>query len=339
MAHGSRTAHSGRNRHGTDRLQATSSRVLRLEPAHTIRREVGIEALSQPLAAYTALAALSVVLFGLFLRITRLTAGWLPYRTWLVMLPPVLVALWLGVWAWAFLITMLSIYGFKEFARATGLYRERLFVLTVYLAMVAANALAYFGRFGLFMVVPMWGVALLTLVPIVQNKTEGMLQGFALSVLGVVYFGWFLAHLTYLATWDAGLGLVLYVVLATQLNDVVAFLFGKLFGRRHWTALSPNKTVAGSLGALVFGIIFAFVNWQLAFPQLPWWGVLGLGAIVGAGGQIGDLTLANFKRNVGIKDFGNLLPGHGGILDRLNSLTLVAPLALHFVRFFFGGFP
>lgn len=297
-----------------------------------------MEALSQPLPAYTALAAVSVVLFGLLLRITRLTAGWAPYRTWLVMLPVVLVALWLGAWAWALLITFLSIFGFKEFARATGLYRERLFVLTVYASMVVANALAYFGRFGLFMVVPMWAVALLTLVPIVRNRTEGMLQGFSLSVLGVVYFGWFLAHLTYLAGWDAGLGLVLYVVLATQLNDVVAFLFGKLFGQRHWTVLSPNKTVAGSLGALVFGIAFAFVNWQLAFPQLPGWGVLGLGLIVGAGGQIGDLTLANFKRNVGIKDFGNLLPGHGGILDRLNSLTLVAPVSFHFVRFFFGGF-
>src|SRR5438874_10723604 len=102
----------------------------------------------------------------------------------------------------------------------------RLFMLVVYLAMIAANATAYFGRFGLFMAVPMWGVALLTLVPIVRNRTQGMLQGFALSVLGIVYFGWFLAHLTYLALWDGGLGLVLYVVLATQLNDVPGFLFG-----------------------------------------------------------------------------------------------------------------
>jgi len=86
---------------------------------------VGIEALPQPLAAYTALAAISVVVFGLFLRITRLTTGWLPYRTWLVMLPVVLIALWLGTWAWAILITLLSIYGFKEFARACGRRRSR----------------------------------------------------------------------------------------------------------------------------------------------------------------------------------------------------------------------
>jgi phosphatidate cytidylyltransferase len=298
-----------------------------------------MESLAQPLPAYTALAAVGVVFFGVVLKITRLAAGTVPYRTWLVMLPIVLAPLWFGIWAWATLVTALSIYCFKEFARATGLYGERLFVIVVYLAMIAANATANSGRFGLFMVVPMWGVALLTLVPILRNRTEGMLQGFALSVLGIVYFGWFLAHLTYLALWKNGLGLVLYVVLATQLNDVIAFLVGKLFGRNHWTVLSPNKTAEGSLGAFVFAVAFAFVNWPLAFPQLPWWGVLGLGVIVGVVGQVGDLTLANFKRNVGVKDFGNLLPGHGGILDRLNSLTVVAPVAFHFVRFFFGGFP
>ena len=102
------------------------------------------------------------------------------------------------------------------------------------------NLAAVFGRFGLFMVAPVWAVGLLTLVPIVRNRTEGMLQGFALSVVGVVYFAWFLAHLTYLAIWQDGLGLVIYVVLATQLNDVLAFLTGKLFGRHRWTVLSPR---------------------------------------------------------------------------------------------------
>jgi len=139
-----------------------------------------------------------------------------------VMLPIIFAALWLGIWGWALLVTILSVYGFKEFARATGLYRERLFVLVVYAAMVAANVAAYFGRFGLFMVAPVWAVGALTLVPIIRNRTEGMLQNFALSVVGIVYFGWFLAHLTYLAIWTGGLGLVLYVVLATQLNDVIA---------------------------------------------------------------------------------------------------------------------
>src|SRR5207247_3901232 len=168
-----------------------------------------------------------------------------------------------------------------------------------------------FGRFGLFMVAPVWVVRALPLVPIIRNRTEGTLQNFALSVVGIVYFGWFLAHLTYLAIWTGGLGLVLYVVLATQLNDVIAFLFGKLLGRRHWTVLSPNKTVEGSLGALAFSVAFAFLNWPLAFPELPSWGALGLGGIIGAGGQVGGATPRRLHRQVGREDFVNRLPGLG----------------------------
>lgn len=293
----------------------------------------------QPLPFYTVATAAGLVLFGALLRVTRLTVAWTPYKAWFVMLPVVFGALWLGPWGWATFVTVISVYAFKEFARATGLYRELLFVLLVYAAILTLNLVGALERFGLFMVTPIWAIAALALVPIVRNRTESMLQWFALSVVGVTYFAWSLAHLTYLAWHEAGLGYVIYVVLGTQLNDALGFLYGKLFGRRRWTALSPNKTVEGSVGALATSIAFAFLNWGLAFPHLPWWGVLAAGIIVGAGGQIGDLTMANVKRNVGIKDFGALLPGHGGILDRVNSLMYVAPVFFHFMRFFFGGFP
>src|SRR5262249_21619128 len=132
----------------------------------------GLDVLSQPLPAYTAFSLVAVVVFGALIRVVGLRAAWVPYRTWLIMLPLVLGALWLGPWAWALLVTAISIYGFKEFARATGLYRELLFVVVVYAAIAAMNASAYFGRFGLFMAAPLWGVAALTLVPILRNRTE-----------------------------------------------------------------------------------------------------------------------------------------------------------------------
>lgn len=298
-----------------------------------------VESALQPLPFYTAVTAAGLALFGALLRVTRLTVAWAPYRTWFVMLPILFAALWLGPWGWAGLATLISVYAFKEFARATGLYRELLFVAVVYVAILAFNLFASLERFGLFMVTPIWAVAALALVPILRNRTESMLQWFALSVVGVTYFAWSFAHLTYLARHEAGLGYVIYVVLGTQLNDALAFIYGKLFGKRQWTVLSPNKTVEGSLGALATSVALAFLNWGIAFPHLPWWGVLAAGVIVGAGGQIGDLTMANVKRNVGIKDFGDLLPGHGGILDRVNSLMYVAPVFFHFMRFFFGGFP
>ena len=292
-----------------------------------------------PLRFYTVVTAIGFGLMGLVIAALRVAVAWPPYRTWVFMLPLVFAALWLGVAGWAVLVTVISIYAFKEFAKATGLYRDTLFVLVVYAAIVAMNLFAFLPHYGFFMVAPLWAVAALTIIPIVLNRTAGMLQAFALSVVGVVYFAWFLAHLTYLAQAPTGLGYVLYVVLATQFNDALAFLFGKKLGRHRWTVISPNKTVEGSLFALGAAIALAFLNWGVAFPHLPWWGVLSAGLIVGVGGQVGDLTMANVKRNVGIKDFGTLLPGHGGLLDRVNSLMLVAPVFFHFMGYFFGPFP
>lgn len=300
--------------------------------------------LAAPLPAYTTIVAGGFAAFGAVIAATRFRVAWAPYFTWLPMLVLVFGAWWVSMvssspWAWALFVTLVSVYGFKEFARATGLYREILFVLLVYASIAFANLWAFLPHYGFFMVTPFWSIAALALVPIVRNRTEHMLQWFALSVVGVVYFGWFLAHLTYLWHSPYGLGYLIYVVLATQFNDVLAFLSGKLFGRHRWTVLSPNKTVEGSLFALAGTIALAFANWGLAFPHLPWWGVLAAGVIVGVGGQIGDLTMANFKRNIGIKDFGSILPGHGGILDRVNSLMYVSPVFFHFMGYFFGPFP
>jgi phosphatidate cytidylyltransferase len=294
---------------------------------------------SDPLRFYTVFTAVGFGLMGLVIAATRLASAWTPYRTWMLMLPLVFGALWLGELAWAAFVTIVSIYAFKEFAKATGLYHETLSVLVVYAAIVAMNFFAFLPHYGFFMVAPLWAVGALTLIPIIRNRTEGMLQAFALSVVGVVYFAWFLAHLTYLAQAPSGLGYVIYVVLATQFNDALAFMFGKKLGRHRWTVISPNKTVEGSLFALATSIALAFLNWGIAFPHVPWWGVLAAGVIIGVGGQIGDLTMANVKRNVGIKDFGTLLPGHGGVLDRVNSLMLVAPVFFHFMGYFFGSFP
>jgi phosphatidate cytidylyltransferase len=273
--------------------------------------------------------------------VLRFRAAWQPYRTWFVLLPPIFVALWLGPVGWAVFVTLISAWSFREFARVTGLYQEPAFVILVYAAIAAANTTAFFGEAArqYFLVVPVWAIAALTLVPIVLNRTDRMLQWSALSIVGVLYFGFFLAHLTYMRASPFGIGSLIYVVLMTQVNDAMAFLFGKSFGRHRWTVLSPNKTIEGSLLALVASIALAFVSWPIAFPYLPWYGVVLAGAIVSIAGQVGDLTMANVKRNVGVKDFGSLLPGHGGILDRTNSLMLVAPVFMHVFNFFWGMYP
>lgn len=305
--------------------------------------------LQDPLAVATIATTAAILLVAVLLFVVRIPGSWTPIRTWLVMLPLILGTLWLGrVWPlraggealpWTVLVGAVSLLAFREFARVTGLYRETLFVAVVAGAIVAEGASAYLQRYDFFMATPTWAILGLCLVPIARNRTEGMLQWLALAIVGVVFYGYFLAHLSYLAQSPRELGYLLFVVLLTQLNDALGYLYGKTLGRHRWTPISPNKTVEGSALALVTTILLSFAFAPIAFPWVPPWGVLAAGVIVGLGGQVGDLTMANVKRNVGVKDFGTVLPGHGGLTDRVNSLMITAPAFAHFMGFLFGGFP
>jgi phosphatidate cytidylyltransferase len=108
-----------------------------------------------------------------------------------------------------------------------------------------------------------------------------------------------------------------------------------MFGRHKLReAISPNKTWGGALGALAVSMA---LPWLLRF-SFPHFGPLQLvltGLIVGVGGQLGDLTISMIKRDIGMKDMGSLIPGHGGVLDRIDSLIFAGPLFFHMVRWFY----
>jgi phosphatidate cytidylyltransferase len=292
-----------------------------------------------PKVIYTAFVAVLVVVGAVVAAVTRLGSAWVPLRTWLVILPVLIGAVWLGAAVWTVFVAVIAMYGFKEYAKASGLYRERGFVIVVLGTIAAINVAAYLQRYDFFMAISMWAVIALVIVPVLLNRTELMLQWLALSIVAVTLYAFFLAHLSWLYQSSVGLGYLLFVLVATPLNDVFAFIFGKALGKRRWTNLSPNKTVEGSVLALVATVVLAFVQAPFAFPHLPPWGVLLAGLIIGIGGQLGDLMMALLKRNIGIKDWGHLLPGHGGLTDRLNSYMITAPAFAHVIGFLFGGFP
>jgi phosphatidate cytidylyltransferase len=309
-------------------------------PDDVLEDRVGLDELTgDPLRFYTVAAIVTVAVTSVLLAVLRIPGAWIPLRTWFLILPIALGAMWLGQGAWTVLVAVVSILAFKEYARVTGLYRQPLFVILVYGAVIAENAFAFVGRYDVFMAIPTWAVLALALVPIVLRRTDGMLQWFALSVVGVIFFAYFLAHLSYLYASSLGLGYLLFVLLMTQLNDALQFIYGKAVGRRRWTPISPNKTLEGSLLAGVTIVVLTFLQAPIAFPWVPPLGVLAAGLIVTIGGQVGDLTMANVKRNAGVKDFGAILPGHGGLTDRLNSLMVTAPAFAHFMGYLFGGFP
>jgi phosphatidate cytidylyltransferase len=268
---------------------------------------------------------------------------WRTYVGWLFMVPIVLAVVFAGRVATIVGITLLALFGFKEFARATGLYRDWWMTGAVNVGIMAVAASSLVddpllnrpGWYGLFMTLPVYIVSLILMIPIIRNRAKGQLQHVALAILGFIYLGWMFSHVGFLANSPHAYGYLLFLILAVEGSDVAAFLAGKLFGRRKLRPeISPNKTWGGSLGALAVSMALPWLMW-FSFPHFGALQLVLTGVIVGIGGQLGDLTISMIKRDVGVKDMGALIPGHGGLLDRIDSLIFVGPLFFHMVRWFY----
>jgi phosphatidate cytidylyltransferase len=275
---------------------------------------------------------------GLLLIVFRLAFNrdvhsvWLTYRTWLIIVPIVAVTIVLGHEAVIIGAGLLAVFTFKEFARATGVYEDWWITGVVYALILTCTAATLAGAWTAFSAMPVIGVAAIFLVPIARNRATGQLQAVALAVLGFTFVAWALAHLGWLARSRHPYGAVLFVVFATEICDVAAYLGGKILGgRKMRSGISPEKTWCGA--AIAFGVAMA-LPWLLAFsfPHFTPREKLLAGLIIGLGGQLGDLAVSVIKRDLGIKDLGAVLPGHGGLLDRCDSLLFVAPAFVHVLR-------
>jgi len=274
----------------------------------------------------------------------NIASVWNTYRGWLVMVPLVLGTIFLGRTAIILGVALLAIFGFKEFARATGLYNDWWLTGLVYLgiAMLAVASLVtdprlgHPGWYGLFMSLPTYVVGAVLLIPILRNRSKGQLKQVALAILGFVYFGWMFSHLGYLANTEHAYGYLLFLIFAVEINDIAAFTSGKLFGKHKLREnISPNKTIEGAVGAVCISLLIPWLLW-FSFPHFGIWDLVITGLIVGVGGQLGDLVISYIKRDIGIKDMGALIKGHGGILDRVDSMIFVAPIFFHVVRWVHG---
>lgn len=154
----------------------------------------------------------------------------------------------------------------------------------------------------------------------------------AVTVFSSLYVGWLIAHLLYLRQLPSGFHFVVLVLVSTWSTDTFAYFVGMNFGKRKLApVLSPNKSVEGAVGGVV-GSVFASILIGYLNPQMPITGYAVVGILIGTIGQIGDLAESALKRMAGVKDSGNIIPGHGGILDRFDSLLLTAPVAYYFIK-------
>ena len=174
-----------------------------------------------------------------------------------------------------------------------------------------------------------------------RAEERGIVEGIAATLFGVLYVGWLSAHLVRLrelpwiagTRYEDGASYVLLAFFLTWSCDTGAYAFGRLFGRnRPWTTISPRKSVEGAIGGLVAAIAAGFVARVWFAPYLGLWDAPVLGLLVGICGQVGDLVESLLKRDARAGDSSDFIPGHGGILDRFDSLYFGAPLVFYYLK-------
>ena len=247
-----------------------------------------------------------------------------------VLIPAVLAILIAGPsWAWALLVALASSVALLEFyglIRAAGWIAPRWVGLAILLALLGAAYLRETGT--LLALVGVCLVALPTLVMFASPPQTVLLPSSAASVFATLYVALGAAATIGLRTF--GWRPILFLLMTVWVGDSAAYYVGRRWGKRKLApVVSPKKTWAGLVGQMIAGTLLGLLFGVLMHEEIG--AILGLGllgAVVSAVAVIGDLVESTFKRSCSVKDSGGLLPGHGGLLDRLDSLLYAAPVLL-----------
>jgi phosphatidate cytidylyltransferase len=269
--------------------------------------------------------------------------------TALVLIPFVLVLVFLGpVWQWLFMMAVavvaaLAAWEFMGLAEKVGASPPRLALLVAILSLFIGN---FLWPDQTATILGLLSLGLLVYCTFTR-PAEQMMADVSASVFGLLYLGFTLISLPALREQTNGPSLVAFLLCAVWAGDIAALYVGRAWGRHKMApSLSPNKTWEGALGSLAGSLLvtggllglahFLAVQWDsaiLSYPEDVWYW-LGLAVVVNMGAQVGDLAESALKRSAGVKDSGALLPGHGGVLDRIDAVIVAAPvlwyaLAIH----------
>lgn len=273
------------------------------------------------------------------------TSGELKDRvtSWWIIIGAFILGAMLNTTVAMFFFALISYLSLKEYFTLIPTRRtDRRIIFYAYLSIVFQYWFAGAQWYGMFIIwIPVYLFLLLPFRQVLIGETQGFLENTSRVQWGLMMFVFGLSHLAYMMTLPAVAGhdvggkeLVLYLVVLTELNDVLQYIWGKALGRHKIVPkVSPNKTIEGFVGAFItlsaLAVVFSFLT---PFTTLQ---ALAAGMLISGAGFVGDVVISMVKRDIGVKDSGHLLPGHGGILDRVDSLTYTAPLFFHFTYYLY----
>ncbi|CAM7856317.1 phosphatidate cytidylyltransferase [Citrobacter freundii] len=300
--------------------------------------------LEKSLAAIFALLLIATVVNGLLVW-RRPGKDWreltLRIRTWWVIIVLFSLAILSPHWLALTFFALVSFMALKEFLTlAPSRQTDRMPLLWMFIAIPINYWLIGINWYGMFVVfIPVYAFLFLPVRMVIAGDTQGFLRFVSQHHWSLMTTVFAFSHVAFLLVLpddgkQTGALLVLFLVGLTEFNDIAQYLWGKSIGRiKVMPKVSPNKTLAGLVGGVVTTTLMAAVLGPVMTPlNLPL--SLLAGFIIGLSGFCGDVVMSAIKRDIGVKDSGTLLPGHGGILDRLDSLIFTAPVFFHFIRYF-----
>lgn len=262
-------------------------------------------------------------------------------RSWWWMIGILFVCLVVSQTTAIILFAFISFLALKEFFSIVPTRQaDRRVLFWAYLSIPIQYYLVSIGWYGMFIVfIPVYIFLLLPMRMVLIGETKGFIYSAGIIHWAVMLTVFCLSHIAYLLVLpvkniDAGsMGLVIFLLFMTQFNDVCQYVWGKILGKHKIIPkVSPNKTWEGFLGGvLTIAIVSSFVGPFLT-PMTFRFSLLA-GLLISVSGFIGDVVISSIKRDLEIKDSGSLIPGHGGILDRCDSLIFTSPLFFHFLYY------
>ena len=232
-----------------------------------------------------------------------------------------------------------ALVGLYEYYNAVGLSKHKNICIMGYLASLVISMGANFSTAISIILVFLYVMALFVLM-LLSNKSITIVH-LSTLIFGLIYIPYFLSHIIYIRSMDYGNFFIWLVFIGAFSADTCAYFTGKLLGKHKLCPnISPNKTVEGAIGGIlgggitfvIFGLIVnSFFGNMLCGMHFDILRLFILGLTTALFSEIGDLVASSIKRQFNIKDFGNVLPGHGGILDRCDSIIIVAPTIFLFL--------
>ncbi len=248
-------------------------------------------------------------------------------------IPAIIAVIWFGDPWFSLFIAAVVLAGTFEFYRMALNPRQPL----IYLGLLWSLALALSPHYIDILPLIMAAAVVASLICLLCCSPQGKaFHNWAWIVAGVIYVGWMLSYWINLHALEDGRSWVYLAVFTTFANDTGAFFVGRTWGKHKLaSAISPGKTWEGALGGLLSANVGAIIIFLILghFSSLPlgYWQVILLACLVSLFAQLGDLVESLCKRDIGIKEAGKLLPGHGGILDRFDSLIFVGAMVYYYV--------